>query len=171
MQLAALAPSVGLSQPWRFVMVQSPEGRAIARGNFAAANAAALGGYEGERARLYAGLKLAGLDDAPAQLAVFAESDPQQGSGLGRASMPETLLYSVVIAVHTLWLAARVEGVGVGWVSILNPVELTAALDVPASWRLVAYLCIGYPVEAHDDPELERSGWEQRKAAPPPLLR
>jgi len=168
---AVLAPSVGLSQPWRFVLVQSPERRAAVRSNFAAANAQALSGYDGERARLYADLKLAGLDDAPVQLAVFADTDPQQGAGLGRATMPETLIYSVVIAVHTLWLAARVEGVGVGWVSILDPAALTSALEVPAPWRLVAYLCIGYPLQDHDSPELMRSGWAQRAPAAIPLLR
>ncbi|MPZ11072.1 MAG: 5,6-dimethylbenzimidazole synthase [Kiloniellaceae bacterium] len=165
--LAELAPSVGLSQPWRFVRVTSPALRSCVRENFAAANAEALADYSGARAALYARLKLAGLEDAPEQLAVFAEIDPGQGQGLGRRTMPETLQYSTVCAVHTLWLAARAAGVGLGWVSILDPQEVARDLAVPESWRLVAYLCLGYPQEAHEDPELERRGWEQRRAAGP----
>lgn len=163
--LAELAPSVGLSQPWRFVRVASAEARGRVRANFEAANAAALADYEGARAALYARLKLAGLEEAPEQLAVFAESDPAQGHGLGRRTMPETLLYSTVCAIHTIWLAARVEGVGLGWVSILDPERLCADLDVPPSWRFVAYLCLGYPQEAQAEPELARAGWEERRNA------
>jgi 5,6-dimethylbenzimidazole synthase len=171
LDIAQLAPSVGLSQPWRFVLVDSPERRALVRRNFADANAQALGGYDGARARLYAGLKLAGLDDAPAHLAVFADVDPPQGAGLGRRTMPETLVYSAVIAIHTLWLAARIEGVGLGWVSILDPVALASDLLVPTHWRLVAYLCLGRPLEESDTPELERAGWERRSPPGSRLVR
>jgi 5,6-dimethylbenzimidazole synthase len=76
--------------------------------------------------------------------------------------MPETLRYSVVAAIQTLWLAARAEGIGVGWVSILDPDAACAALELPPDWTFVAYLCLGWPEEEHDDPELERHGWEQR---------
>jgi len=168
--LADLAPSVGLSQPWRFVRVVSPEFRARVRRNFAAANAEALADYDGGQAALYARLKLSGLDEAPEQIAVFAEINPDQGHGLGRRTMPETLQYSTVCAVHTLWLTARAAGVGVGWVSILNAEELISDLEVPESWRLVAYLCLGYPEEDRDDPELARRGWEQRRDAASPIL-
>lgn len=160
--LAALAPSVGNSQPWRFVKVDDPARRAAVRANFEAANRAALAAYEGERAALYARLKLAGLDAAPVHLAVFGDEATPHGCGLGRATMPETLAYSVVGAVHGLWLAARAHGVGIGWVSILDPDEVRRRLDVPASWRLIAYLCVGYPQEEHLDPELERHGWQRR---------
>lgn len=169
--LAELAPSVGLSQPWRFVRVASEAARQRIRANFAAANAEALADYSGARAALYARLKLAGLEAAPEQLAVFAEADPVQGYGLGRRSMPETLLYSTVCAVHTLWLAARAEGVGLGWVSILDPEAVARDLAVPAGWRFVAYLCLGYPEAAQADPELARLGWEQRHDAPPLVTR
>ena len=164
LSLAELAPSVGLSQPWRFVRVVSPEARAAVRRNFEAANAEALADYSGSRAALYARLKLSGLEEAPEQLAVFAETAPEQGHGLGRRSMPETLQYSTVCAVHTLWLAARAAGIGLGWVSILDPEELGRDLAVPQSWQFVAYLCLGYPEEEHEDPELARRGWEQRRA-------
>ncbi len=163
------APSVGLSQPWRFVTVDDPARRAAIRANFSAANAAALAEQSDDRAAVYARLKLAGLDEAPVHLAVCVDPDPSQGGGLGRATQPETIAYSAVLAIHTLWLAARAEGVGVGWVSILDPVAAMRTLDLPPEWRLVAYLCIGYPQAVADVPELELSGWQVRQ--PVELLR
>lgn len=160
--LASHAPSVGLSQPWRFVLVETAERRAAIRENFARANEAALNGYGGERQARYARLKLEGLSQAPVHLAVCSDETTAQGHGLGRQTMPETLRYSVVAAIQTLWLGARAEGLGVGWVSILDPDDACATLDLPSSWSLVAYLCLGWPEEEHDDPELERHGWEQR---------
>ncbi len=160
--LACLAPSVGNSQPWRFVKVKSAAGRAAVRDSFERCNRRALDNYEGERARLYATLKLSGFDRAPVQIAVFADENPAEGHGLGRASMPETIGYSVAMAIHTLWLAARARGVGVGWVSILEPTEVSRALEAPPAWKLVAYLCLGWPEEEHIDQELERHGWQAR---------
>ncbi|MHA1597778.1 MAG: 5,6-dimethylbenzimidazole synthase [Alphaproteobacteria bacterium] len=160
--LATLAPSVGNSQPWRFVIVDDTARRAKVRASFEAANAEALGDFEGQQAKLYATLKLSGMDRAPVQLAVFSDPQTTDGHGLGKKTMPETLAYSVVGAVNTLWLAARARGIGVGWVSILEPETVKQSLDVPAHWQLVAYLCIGYPEEEHMDPELERHGWQAR---------
>jgi 5,6-dimethylbenzimidazole synthase len=160
--LAAYAPSVGFSQPWRFVLVESAERRAAISANFEDANRAALDGYDGERRAVYARLKLEGLGHAPVHLAVCADEATDVGHGLGRKTMPETLRYSVVTAVQILWLAARAEGLGVGWVSILDPQAVSRTLDLPAEWSLVAYLCIGWPEEEHDDPELERHGWQER---------
>jgi len=168
---ACLAPSVGLAEPWRFVVVTGAMRRATVVDCFEQANAAALGSYEGERAALYARMKLEGLREAPVHLAVFSDETTPQGHGLGRQTMPEMLRYSVVTAVHTLWLAARARGIGVGWVSILDPEAVTAALDVPPGWRLVAYLCIGYPAELHREPELARQGWEQRAAVTDRVLK
>jgi 5,6-dimethylbenzimidazole synthase len=111
---ACLAPSVGNAQPWRFVSVDNPANRAAIIANFENANADALAGYRGAQAEKYAGLKLSGLRDAPTHLAVFCDETTGQGHGLGKATMPETLRYSAVIAVHTLWLAARAHAVGVG---------------------------------------------------------
>jgi 5,6-dimethylbenzimidazole synthase len=165
LDLACLAPSVGNSQPWRFVSVESPERRAEIRANFEDCNAKALGGYAGEKAAIYAGLKLSGLAEAPVELAVFADEETEAGAGLGRQTMPETLRYSAVLAVHTFWLAARAQGLGVGWVSILDPARVSGTLETPAGWSLVAYLCLGYPVEEHVDPELQRFGWQARDAA------
>ncbi|WP_428396282.1 5,6-dimethylbenzimidazole synthase [Lichenicoccus sp.] len=162
LDLATLAPSVGLSQPWRFVTVADAGRREAVRANFRACNAQALACQEGERAARYAALKLAGLDEAPCHFAVFNEDDPAQGRGLGRATMPETTAYSTVMAVHTLWLAARASGLGLGWVSILDPPTLTALLDVPRHWRFIGYFCLGMPSAQDDTPELERLGWECR---------
>lgn len=161
---ASLAPSVGFSQPWRFVLVDDPDRRAAIARNFEAENARALAAYSGEAAEQYARLKLSGLREAPVHLAAFAEMDPVRGYGVGRQTMPETVPYSVVTAVYTFWLAARAAGIGVGWVSILDPESAARTLDVPEGWRLVAYLCVGYPAETHSDPELERYGWESRVA-------
>lgn len=160
--LACLSPSVANSQPWRFVLVEGAAPRAAVRASFLDCNREALADYHGERARLYAKLKLEGLDVAPVQLAVFCDRATDAGHGLGQRTMPETLEYSVVLAVHTLWLAARAWGIGVGWVSILDPQAVQAALDTPADWRLVAYLCVGLPEEEHVDPELVRVGWQDR---------
>ena len=162
-EAACLAPSVGLSQPWRFVSVSAPHRRSNVIVEFEKQNAISATRYDDETAKRYLALKLAGLRESPEQLAVFVDLDPQQGQGLGRATMPESVAYSVVAAIQNFWLAARSEGVGVGWVSILRPDVIAEMMDVPSTWQLIAYLCIGFPEEADDEvPELERKGWEQR---------
>jgi 5,6-dimethylbenzimidazole synthase len=158
----ALSPSVGYSQPWRFVRVDTPQRRNTIVASFERANTDALAGYSGDDAMKYASLKLAGLRDAPVHLAVFCDESTTTGKGLGRTTMPEMLAYSAANAVYTFWLAARARGIGAGWVSILEPEIVTKALDVPAEWKLIAYLCVGYPIEDNDSPELERAGWESR---------
>lgn len=171
LEAAHSAPSVGLSEPWRFVLVETPARRAAVRESFGRANAAALAGYEGERAALYARLKLEGLDRAPVQLALFIDPDPSKGAGLGRQTMPETLAYSAVLAAGQLWLAARAAGVGMGWVSILEPDVVHRALDVPSGWRLIGYFCLGYPETETAVPELETAGWERRSPLAAVILR
>ena len=162
--LASMAPSVGFSQPWRWVTVDDPNRRAAIVANFKQTNQRALAEFDGPRAVLYARLKLAGLVEAPVHLAVFVDPATEIGSGLGCGTMPEMLPYSAVCAVHTLWLAARARGIGLGWVSILDPRQVLQDLDVPDHWRLVAYLCLGYAEEEQDQPELEREGWALRQA-------
>jgi 5,6-dimethylbenzimidazole synthase len=120
-EAACLAPSVGLSQPWRFVIVDDDNRRRAVLDDFTSCNADALRAYTEGLASRYAKLKLAGLAEAPCHLAVFADPETEIGHGLGRRTMPEMLEYSVVTAIHTLWLAARAEGIGMGWVSILIP--------------------------------------------------
>ncbi|PPQ26510.1 5,6-dimethylbenzimidazole synthase [Rhodopila globiformis] len=162
-ETASLAPSVGLCQPWRFVMVDSPQRRAAVRASFERCNGEALASQDPALAPAYARLKLAGFDAAPCQFAVFAECDPAQGHGLGRRTMPETTAYSAVMAVHTLWLAARALGIGLGWVSILEPAIMHEILDVPRDWQFIGYFCLGYPQTEDDTPELERFGWAERQ--------
>jgi 5,6-dimethylbenzimidazole synthase len=168
--LAARAPSVGYSQPCRWVRVIGAERRAEIAADFARCNAEALAGYAGERAKAYASLKLAGLDEAPEHLAVFCDEATPAGHGLGRATMPETLAYSVVMAIHTLWLAARGEDIGIGWVSILSPETVKTVLAPPDGWRFIAYLCIGYPSDENPTPELARRGWETPDARATSIL-
>jgi 5,6-dimethylbenzimidazole synthase len=170
-ELACLAPSVGLSQPWRFVIVEDGAARAAIRQNFATCNAQALAAQSGDRAGLYAQLKLAGLDEAPCHLAVFADRATTQGHGLGRHTMPEMIDYSAVTAVHTIWLAARAQGIGMGWVSILDAKAVAVLLDVPAEWKFIGYFCLGYPQADDTIPELEQSGWEQRRLPSSVILR
>lgn len=166
--LACLAPSVGFSQPWRWVMVDAADRRVAIIENFRQANEQALAELEGPRAALYARLKLAGLVEAPIHLAVFVDPETGMGQGLGCRTMPEMLPYSVVCSVNTLWLVARAHGIGVGWVSIFNPLRVPEALDVPENWKLVAYLCLGYADDEQDLPELEREGWASRQ--PPEVV-
>lgn len=162
---ACLAPSVGNSQPWRFVRVVSAERRDAIIAHVEAENQRAAAIYEDEARAAYDALKLHGLRDAPEHLAVFCELDPKAGRGLGRQTMPETLAYSVVMAIHTLWLSARAIGVGMGWVSIVDPAAVNGMLAVPQDWRFVAMLCLGYPVEDSETPELVRRHWQDRLPA------
>ncbi|MFP3921088.1 MAG: 5,6-dimethylbenzimidazole synthase [Dichotomicrobium sp.] len=155
------APSVGNSRPWRVLRIEDPALRAAVRDNFRECNQAAAADFEQPRRDEYLRLKLAGLDAAPVQLAVFTEIDPAQGHGLGRATMPETLRQSTAMAVHTLWLAARAENLGLGMVSILDPRAIEKLLTAPPNWEFSAYLCIGYPVSDDDTPLLHRAGWQE----------
>lgn len=163
-ETACLSPSVGLSQPWRFVIVDDPDRRRAVLEDFRTCNAEAFQSYAGGRSRHYASLKLAGLEEAPSQVAVLVDRTTTVGHGLGRRTMPEMADYSAVAAVCTMWLAARAEGIGMGWVSILDPARICEILDVPSSWRFIGYFCLGYPQAESDSPELERAGWERRRS-------
>jgi 5,6-dimethylbenzimidazole synthase len=169
--VACLAPSVGLSQPWRFVIVDDEGRRAAVISEFKSCNAEALQSYSGERAAHYAKLKLAGLAEAPSQLAVFADRTTDVGHGLGRRTMPEMIEYSVVSSICTMWLAARADGIGMGWVSILDPARVIEILDVPADWHFIGYFCLGYPQSQSSQPELECAGWESRRPSQHCVLR
>lgn len=165
LQAFALAPSVGLCEPWRILRVNSTQARTACLDNFRTCNARALDGFDGDRAATYSRLKLTGMAEAPVHLAVFCDDATPKGHGLGALTMPETRAYSVVGAITHLWLALRAVGLGLGWVSILDPARLAHDLDVPANWRFIGYLCIGWPEEETTVPELERAGWETRAAA------
>jgi 5,6-dimethylbenzimidazole synthase len=157
-------PSVGNARPWRLIQAESPPLRAAVRENFLAANADALATYEDERREQYLRLKLEGLDRAPLQIAVFTVCDPEAGRRLGRLSMPETLLQSTAMAIHTLWLTARVNNIGMGVVSILDPRAMGHTFEVPEDWRFTAYLCLGYAEFDDDVPLLHRAGWQENEA-------
>ncbi len=157
-----LAPSVGLSEPWRVIRVGSAEARAAVQTNFETANATALAGYSGVDSEAYANLKLAGLQEAPVHLAFFSDETTPKGRNLGTATMPEMRAYSVACAIMQLWLVTRAHGLGLGWVSILDADRLCRELSVSEDWRLIAYLCLGWPRDEDTRPELERLGWERR---------
>ena len=164
LSLVELAPSVGNAQPWRFVRIVDPALRELLAVHVDAISEAAAAGFDPERAAAYRALKLHGLREAPELVVVFSDEAPAAGHGLGIATMPEMLRYSTAMAIHTLWLAARAEGIGIGWVSILDPATVHRLLAVPDSWTLIALLCIGYPEIDSDTPELVRRGWQAREA-------
>ena len=160
----AHAPSVGNAQPWRFVRLRSDALRARIADHVDGQCIAAAQAYADAAQRdHYLSLKLHALREAPELLAVFCDEAPVAGHGLGIATMPEMLRYSTVMAIHTLWLAARVRGMGLGWVSIVDPLAIAAMIDVPGDWTLIALLCLGYPDAPSDTPELDRRGWQARE--------
>jgi 5,6-dimethylbenzimidazole synthase len=156
------APSVGLSQPWNFIVVQGSEVKEAIHGAFCEANEEAAALFEGERQQQYRQLKLQGILDAP--LNVCVTCDRQRGGEvvLGRTHQSEMDIYSTVCAVQNLWLAARAEGVGVGWVSIISPENLRSILKIPDRVVPIAYLCLGYVEYFRSKPELEEKGWDKR---------
>jgi 5,6-dimethylbenzimidazole synthase len=156
------APSVGLMQPSRFIVIRNQAIRKTVHRIFETANRRAAKSYNGDRAEQYSRLKLEGILEAPQNLCVLCDRDNERGHGLGRQTMPETAIYSTVCAIQNFWLAARSEGVGVGWVSILDPVEIHRLLNIPDHLTLVAYLCFGYVAGFASEPDLERFGWEKR---------
>lgn len=162
LEAAHHAPSVGLMQPWRFILIRTLEIRKAIHDIFLRSNRAALDTYEGDRAKKYASLKLEGILEAPQNLCIVCNPESERGHRLGRHSMPEMALYSAVCAVQNLWLAARAEGVGVGWVSVLDKDALKKVLNIPANVIPVAYLCLGYVDHFAAEPDLERAGWEHR---------
>lgn len=156
------APSVGFMQPWNFILIRDPQVKAQVKGMFLKENARASRHYRGGRRRLYDQLKLEGIEEAPLNLCVTCDPDRFGPHVLGRNSIRRTDLYSTCCAIQNLWLAARAEGIGVGWVSILRNDRLKRILKIPAGIIPVAYLCLGFPVEFLPQPELEAVGWAPR---------
>jgi 5,6-dimethylbenzimidazole synthase len=156
------APSVGFMQPWNFLLVRSREVRSRIKAAFERANARALEQFDGDRREAYRSLKLEGIVESPLNLCITCDRSRHGPVVLGRTAQPEMDLYSTVCAVQNLWLAARAEGVGVGWVSILDPADLREVLGLPDHVVPVAYLCLGRVPEFPPDPELQRAGWLDR---------
>lgn len=156
------APSVGFMQPWDFIVITDAQTRMAMKEIFAKANAEAVHKIEKDRAALYASLKLEGILEAPVNLCVTCTRTRDGETGLGRTHMPEMDLYSTVCAVQNLWLAARAEGIGVGWVSIVEPVAVRRLLGIPEDSVIIAYLCLGYVSGLYKQPELEHAGWGKR---------
>jgi 5,6-dimethylbenzimidazole synthase len=162
LQAAHHAPSVGFMQPWDFIVIDSIDVKRAVKTLYDDANADAAGNYSDERAAQYRRLKLEGIVDSPINLCITCDRQRGGPHVLGRNTMLETDLFSTCLAVQNLWLAARVEGIGVGWVSIVDPMRLAETLKLPAQVYPVAYLCLGYVSEFLPKPELEIAGWRSR---------
>jgi 5,6-dimethylbenzimidazole synthase len=162
LQAAHHAPSVGFMQPWDFIVIDSLETRRRVQAIFDEENKRAAENYADERGSLYRQLKLEGIIESPLNLCITCDRSRGGPHVLGRNTVLETDLFSVCLAVQNLWLAARVEGVGVGWVSILDQVKLADTLKLPANVYPIAYLCLGYVSEFLPRPELEIKGWRTR---------
>lgn len=155
------APSVGFMQPWTFILIRSQTTRQQVKDLFERERQAASCFYDEPRRSAYLALKLEGILEAPLNICITC--DPTRGGEvLGRNSMPETDVFSTCLAVQNLWLAARAEGLGVGWVSILKTAWLRDILGLPAHIIPVAYLCIGYPERFEDQPLLQTERWRSR---------
>jgi len=156
------AGSVGFMQPWDFILIEDCRTRQKVLDSFIEERDRSASFYEGERRELYLSLKLEGILESALNICVTCDRSRGGQHVLGRSTIIETDLYSTCCAVQNLWLAARAEGIGVGWVSIIDPVELARTLALPEHVVPVAYLCVGYVSEFPDSPELERVSWRQR---------
>ena len=156
------APSVGFMQPWDFIVIDDLELKRAVWALYGQANERAARHYDGDRGALYRQLKLEGILDSPVNLVVTCDRTRGGPHVLGRDSSLDMHLFSTCLAVQNLWLAARAEGVGVGWVSILDEGALARLLELPEGVVPVAYLCLGYVTEFLPEPELQAKGWRQR---------
>jgi len=156
------APSVGFMQPWNFLLIRSPEVKQRVRAAFDKAHGEAALMFPEDKREIYSQLKLEGIVESPIGLCITCDRERTGPVVVGRTHIKTMDLYSSVCAVQNLWLAARAEGLGVGWVSIFNQPELQKALGIPENIVPIAYLCIGYVSHFHDKPELEKAGWLPR---------
>lgn len=156
------APSVGFMQPWNFIVIRDEARKAEVHRAFSRANEEAKALFADERQALYASLKLEGILKAPINLGITCDRTRGGKVVLGRTHNRQMDIYSTVCAVQNLWLAARAEGIGVGWVSIYHDRDMRQILGIPDHVEIVAYLCIGYVDQLYDAPELEKRGWRKR---------
>jgi 5,6-dimethylbenzimidazole synthase len=156
------APSVGFMQPWDFLIVKNPQVKQEIHRGFLAAHNEAATMFSGEKREIYKNLKLEGILESPINICITCDRDRTGPVVVGRTADPAMDLYSTVCAVQNFWLAARAEGVGVGWVSIIKPEALQNALGIPKKIVPIAYLCVGYVDHFYNKPELESAGWLPR---------
>ena len=156
------APSVGFMQPWNFLLIQDKAKKTAVHQLFENANREAAEQFDGQQQQLYQSLKLEGLLTAPLHICITCDRDRAGPVVLGRTHMHNMDLYSTVCAVQNLWLAARAENIGVGWVSIFHETELKQLLNIPETIHIIAYLTLGHVSTFHQNPELARKGWRQR---------
>ena len=156
------AGSVGFMQPWDFVVIRQRATKRAVKQLFQKTNEQAALRYEGARATLYRSLKLEGIKEAPVNIAVTCSRQRGGRHVLGRSTVRDTDLYSTCCAIQNLWLAARAEGIGVGWVSILDHGALKGVLGIPRPVKMLAYLCLGYVSDFAAQPDLETAGWRTR---------
>lgn len=159
---AHAAPSVGFMQPWNFVLVRDETVRHSAWEAFSRANAEAEAMFPEEKRSAYRSLKLEGIRKAPLSICVTSDPDRAGPVVLGRTHNSRMDSYSTVCAIQNLWLAARAEGIGVGWVSIFHDRDVRAILGIPDRIEIVAWLCLGYVDTLYEKPELAIKGWRQR---------
>ncbi|MEN8218100.1 MAG: 5,6-dimethylbenzimidazole synthase [Pseudomonadota bacterium] len=156
------APSVGFMQPWNFIIVRNIETRKKIKEAFVLAHEKAAQLFDEENSKKYRKLKLEGITEAPLGICVTCDRERNGPIVIGRTSIPETDIYSSVCAVQNLWIAARAENLGVGWVSIIDNVKLKKILGIPNHVVPVAYLCLGHVSHFQEKPDLERTGWLPR---------
>ncbi|MBN1279109.1 MAG: 5,6-dimethylbenzimidazole synthase [Chlorobiaceae bacterium] len=156
------APSVGFMQPWDFIVVKDPAIRKELKGGFERAHREAALQFSEEKRKQYCGFKLEGIMESPLGICVTCDRSRSGEVVIGRTANPEMDLYSSVCAVQNLWLAARAENLGVGWVSIIHHDHVRRVLGIPEHIVPVAWLCVGYVSFFHETPELEQAGWLPR---------
>ncbi len=156
------AGSVGFMQPWNFIVIKEPAIKQKVKKVFQRENQIAARNYTGDRRKKYLSMKLEGILEAPLNLCITCDSNRNGPHILGRNTIPETDTFSTCCAIQNLWLAARAEGIGMGWVSILNPEKLRGILKIPKPVKIIAYLCLGYVRAFAKKPMLEQEGWEKR---------
>ncbi len=156
------APSVGFMQPWNFLVIEDEKSKKLVYQGFKRAHADSAEMFTDKKREQYRGFKLEGIREAPVNLLITCDRTRTGPVVIGRTVQPEMDLYSTVCAVQNLWLAARAEGIGVGWVSIIHEQELRDIFNLPDRVSVVAYLCIGHVSHFPEKPELEKAGWLPR---------
>jgi 5,6-dimethylbenzimidazole synthase len=158
---ALMAPSVGYSQPWQFVVIEEKSIRQKVYNSFCEQTEYAANLFSDKKKLEYKKLKLEGIMEAAVNIAVFYQ--PSQEPILGQTSMNDMGRFSVVCAIQNMWLMARALNVGIGWVSIVEPEKVKEAVNAPKNSELIGYLCVGYVNEFLDEPELKKVAWDKQK--------